>query len=114
VLKYICEQLTMVAGHKELAIELYKKGISELEQGIAVECVGGKGEVWERAQRLHEKMKRNLTMAKDRLDFLGNEPDSISCSWKAFCLNSPPPYCGQCQIKAQRTMELCCGEVLIS
>jgi spastin len=66
----------LVAGHKELAIELYKKGISELEQGIAVECVGGKGEVWERAQRLHDKMKRNLAMAKDRLDFLGIEPDS--------------------------------------
>lgn len=81
MLKYVCEQLTMVAGHKELAIELYKKGISELEQGIAVECVGGKGEVWERAQRLHEKMKRNLTMAKDRLDFLGIQPDSIACSW---------------------------------
>ncbi|XP_069688721.1 spastin isoform X4 [Periplaneta americana] len=57
-------------GQKELAIELYKKGISELEQGIAVDCVGGKGEVWERAQRLHDKMKTNLVMAKDRLDFL--------------------------------------------
>ncbi|GFG28471.1 hypothetical protein Cfor_11366, partial [Coptotermes formosanus] len=62
--------------HKELAIELYKKGISELEQGIAVDCVGGKGEVWERAQRLHDKMKTNLVMAKDRLDFLGIEPAS--------------------------------------
>ncbi|XP_066996919.2 spastin isoform X1 [Anabrus simplex] len=57
-------------GQKELAIELYKKGISELEKGIAVDCVGGKGEVWERAQRLHDKMKTNLIMAKDRLDFL--------------------------------------------
>jgi spastin len=66
----------LLAGHKELAIELYKKGISELEQGIAVDCVGGKGEVWERAQRLHDKMKTNLVMAKDRLDFLGIEPDS--------------------------------------
>lgn len=66
----------MLAGHKELAIELYKKGISELEQGIAVDCVGGKGEVWERAQRLHDKMKTNLVMAKDRLDFLGIEPAS--------------------------------------
>ncbi|XP_047097020.1 spastin isoform X2 [Schistocerca piceifrons] len=57
-------------GQKEVAIELYKKGISELEKGIAVDCLGGKGEVWERAQRLHEKMKTNLAMAKDRLDFL--------------------------------------------
>ena len=58
-------------GHKEMAIELYKKGIGELEKGIAVECYGGRGEVWERAQRLHEKMRTNLAMAKDRLDFLG-------------------------------------------
>ncbi|KAK7791941.1 hypothetical protein R5R35_002430 [Gryllus longicercus] len=57
-------------GHKELAIELYKKGISELEKGIAVDCMGGRGEVWERAQRLHDKMKTNLAMAKDRLNFL--------------------------------------------
>lgn len=59
------------AGQKELAIELYRKGISELELGIAVQCWGGRGEVWERAQRLHEKMKTNLAMAKDRLQFLG-------------------------------------------
>ncbi|XP_044746419.1 spastin isoform X1 [Coccinella septempunctata] len=57
-------------GQKETAIELYKKGITELELGIAVHCWGGRGEVWERAQRLHEKMKTNLSMAKDRLQFL--------------------------------------------
>ncbi|KZC06365.1 Spastin [Dufourea novaeangliae] len=57
-------------GQKEMAIELYKKGIGELEKGIAVECNGGRGEVWEHAQRLHEKMRTNLAMAKDRLDFL--------------------------------------------
>lgn len=54
-----------------MAIELYKKGIGELEKGVAVECYGGRGEVYERAQRLHEKMQANLIMAKDRLDFLG-------------------------------------------
>ncbi|XP_054262178.1 spastin-like isoform X2 [Macrosteles quadrilineatus] len=59
-------------GHKELAIELYKKGITELEKGIAIDCRNGKGEVWERAQRLHEKMKQNLIMAKDRLNFLAS------------------------------------------
>ncbi|XP_020286332.1 spastin isoform X2 [Pseudomyrmex gracilis] len=57
-------------GQKEMAIELYKKGIGELEKGIAVECHGGHGEVWEHAQRLHDKMCTNLAMAKDRLDFL--------------------------------------------
>lgn len=54
-----------------MAIELYKKGIGELEKGIAIECTGGRGEVWEHAQRLHDKMRTNLAMAKDRLDFLG-------------------------------------------
>lgn len=58
-------------GQKELAIDLYRKGITELELGIAVQCWGGRGEVWERAQRLHDKMKTNLVMAKDRLQFLG-------------------------------------------
>ncbi|CAG9764826.1 unnamed protein product [Ceutorhynchus assimilis] len=57
-------------GQKDLAIDLYRKGITELELGIAVQCWGGRGEVWERAQRLHGKMKTNLAMAKDRLQFL--------------------------------------------
>ncbi|XP_077296769.1 spastin isoform X12 [Arctopsyche grandis] len=57
-------------GNKELAIELYKKGIGELEQGIAVECWAGRGEAWQRAQRLHDKMQTNLGMARDRLHFL--------------------------------------------
>jgi len=61
-----------ILGHKDMAIELYKKGIAELELGIAVECYGGTGDLYERAQRLHEKMKTNLSMAKDRLQFLGN------------------------------------------
>ncbi|XP_053984566.1 spastin isoform X3 [Hylaeus anthracinus] len=59
-------------GQKEMAIELYKKGIGELEKGIAIECTGGRGEVWEHAQRLHDKMRTNLVMAKDRLDFLAS------------------------------------------
>ncbi|XP_052866122.1 spastin [Anopheles cruzii] len=57
---------------KEIAIELYRKGILELERGIAVECWGGRGEVWERAQRLHDKMQTNLSMARDRLHFLAS------------------------------------------
>ncbi|XP_068619070.1 spastin [Battus philenor] len=57
-------------GQKELAIELYKKGIYELERGIAVDCWGGRGDAWQRAQKLHDKMKTNLGMAKDRLHFL--------------------------------------------
>ena len=57
-------------GNKEAAMDLYKRGIAELEAGIAVECVG-RGEAYERAQRLQEKMKTNLLMAKERLEMLG-------------------------------------------
>lgn len=59
------------AGQKEVAIELYRKGIRELELGIAVDCWNGRGEIYERAQRLHDKMQTNLSMARDRLHFLG-------------------------------------------
>ncbi|XP_055322926.1 spastin isoform X2 [Sitodiplosis mosellana] len=59
-------------GQKEVAIELYRKGIRELELGIAVDCWGGRGEIYERAQRLHEKMQTNLSMARDRLHFLAS------------------------------------------
>lgn len=60
-------------GNKDIAIELYKKGISELDKGIAVNCYYGRGEKWERAQRLQDKMKNNLKMAKERLSILVNE-----------------------------------------
>ncbi|XP_071079421.1 spastin-like isoform X1 [Haliotis cracherodii] len=57
------------AGRKEQAIDLYKKGIIELEKGISVE-VSGQGDSYERARRLKEKMLTNMVMAKDRLDVL--------------------------------------------
>ncbi|XP_037580324.1 LOW QUALITY PROTEIN: spastin-like [Dermacentor silvarum] len=55
---------------KELAIDLYRKGIDELQKGIAIDFSQGKGPSWERAHRLTDKMRVNLDMAKDRLDFL--------------------------------------------
>ena len=64
-------RLARHTGQKEVAIELYRKGIRELELGIAVDCWGGRGEIYERAQRLHDKMQTNLSMARDRLHFLG-------------------------------------------
>ncbi|XP_036787466.2 spastin isoform X3 [Manis pentadactyla] len=57
------------AGQKEQAVEWYKKGIEELERGIAV-IVTGQGEQCERARRLQAKMMTNLVMAKDRLQLL--------------------------------------------
>ncbi|XP_055956772.1 spastin isoform X2 [Patella vulgata] len=55
-------------GHAT-AIELYKKGITELEKGISV-SINGSGDSVERAKRLKDKMSTNLLMAKDRLEFL--------------------------------------------
>lgn len=63
-----------------MAIDLYRKGILELERGIAVDCWSGRGDVWDRAQRLHDKMQTNLSMAKDRLLFLGK----LTCRGFAF------------------------------
>ncbi|XP_062428087.1 spastin isoform X3 [Rhea pennata] len=57
------------AGQKEQAVEWYKKGIEELEKGIAVVVIG-QGDQCERARRLQSKMMTNLAMAKDRLQLL--------------------------------------------
>ncbi|XP_078671613.1 spastin-like isoform X2 [Branchiostoma floridae x Branchiostoma belcheri] len=65
------------SGQKQQAIDLYKKGIAELEKGIAVEC-RGHGEEYDRARKLREKMLTNLGMARDRLDLL--ETVLASCS----------------------------------
>lgn len=90
-----------MTGDKEQAVQWYKKGIAELERGIAVELTGQgnilktkskkqmdmlcvvdvfqpyslhvvfAGDQYERAKRLQDKMVANLTMAKDRLALLG-------------------------------------------
>lgn len=57
------------SGEKEQAVLWYKKGIAELERGIAVELTG-QGDQYERARKLQDKMVSNLTMAKDRLALL--------------------------------------------
>ncbi|RVE45729.1 hypothetical protein evm_009637 [Chilo suppressalis] len=91
-------------GQKELAIELYKKGIYELERGIAVDCWGGRGDAWQRAQRLHDKMKTNLGMAKDRLHFLAN-----LVALSKLGVESEPERCGkkptESPLKVRRPLE---------
>ncbi|XP_069546222.1 spastin-like isoform X3 [Brachyistius frenatus] len=52
------------------AVQWYKRGIAELEKGIAIEITGQAGDQYERAKRLQDKMVTNLTMAKDRLALL--------------------------------------------
>ncbi|KAL6101635.1 spast [Pungitius sinensis] len=58
------------SGDKEEAAQWYKKGISELQRGIAVEITGQAGEQYNRSKRLQDKMVTNLSMAKDRLALL--------------------------------------------
>ncbi|XP_069091105.1 spastin isoform X4 [Pleurodeles waltl] len=56
-------------GEKEQAVEWYKKGVEELEKGLAI-VITGNGEQCERSRRLQAKMMANLVMAKDRLQLL--------------------------------------------
>ncbi|XP_025104432.1 spastin-like isoform X2 [Pomacea canaliculata] len=66
------------SARKDVAVDMYKKGILELEKGIAVD-VSGEGETFERARRLREKMITNLAMAKDRLEVLvSSKPMKLS------------------------------------
>ncbi|XP_030011256.1 spastin [Sphaeramia orbicularis] len=56
-------------GEKQEAVRWYKKGIAELEKGIAIE-ISLHGDQYERSKRLQDKMVNNLSMAKDRLALL--------------------------------------------
>lgn len=69
-----------------MAIDLYRKGIQELERGIAVDCWSGRGDVWDRAQRLHDKMQTNLSMARDRLLFLGECTNPFAIQLSCVCM----------------------------
>lgn len=67
----IIGEISFSTEQKEIAINLYREGILELERGINIDVWQGSGEKWTKAQRLHDKMQTNLAMAKDRLNFLG-------------------------------------------
>ncbi|XP_045166158.2 spastin-like isoform X2 [Mercenaria mercenaria] len=56
-------------GRKDVAVELYRKGIAELQKGVAID-IKGQGEAWDKARRLQDKMMTNLVMAQDRLEVL--------------------------------------------
>lgn len=78
-------------GEKEQAVHWYKKGIAELERGIAVELTGH-GDQYERAKRLQEKMIANLTMAKDRLALLEATLKSKKSSYPPRTSNNTLPH----------------------
>uniref|UniRef100_A0AAY4APS1 microtubule-severing ATPase n=1 Tax=Denticeps clupeoides TaxID=299321 RepID=A0AAY4APS1_9TELE len=65
-------------GHKDQAVQWYKRGIAELEKGIAIQVKA------EKDRRLQGKMTANLNMAKERLELLGwsgcqNYPTVVQC-----------------------------------
>ncbi|XP_065207889.1 spastin isoform X2 [Planococcus citri] len=76
-------------GNKKQAIQLYEKGIIELEKGILVDCSGHKGEAGERAQRLQDKMRTNLKMAKERLKFLVSNNSPVNAHRRSNSLTMP-------------------------
>ncbi|XP_024153568.1 spastin [Oryzias melastigma] len=82
-------------GEKGEAVQWYKKGIAELERGIAVE-ITVQGEQYDRAKRLQDKMVANLTMARDRLALLEKTLASRKKS-------SPPPPSVVSQTKPKST-----------
>ena len=63
------DESTSDITQKVMAIELYQKGIKELENGIKID-IYGKGEEAERAHRLHDKMVHSLQQTKERVQDL--------------------------------------------
>uniref|UniRef100_A0AAR2KCU9 Spastin n=1 Tax=Pygocentrus nattereri TaxID=42514 RepID=A0AAR2KCU9_PYGNA len=78
-------------GHKDQAVEWYRKGITELEKGIAIQVTGTGGMHYksDRARRLQAKMTTNLTMAKDRLELLGKLSSHFKCVY--VCVSGAVP-----------------------
>ncbi|XP_010594146.1 spastin isoform X2 [Loxodonta africana] len=73
-------------GQKEQAVEWYKKGIEELEKGIAV-TVAGEGEQCERARRLQAKMVTNLEKLQPVLQFSKSQTDVYNDNTNLTCRN---------------------------
>jgi len=63
------DESTSDITQKVMAIELYRKGIEELESGVKV-VICGQGEQVERAQRLHDKMVHSLQQTVERVEDL--------------------------------------------
>uniref|UniRef100_A0AAR2IM51 Spastin n=1 Tax=Pygocentrus nattereri TaxID=42514 RepID=A0AAR2IM51_PYGNA len=112
-------------GHKDQAVEWYRKGITELEKGIAIQ-VTGTGEKSDRARRLQAKMTTNLTMAKDRLELLGKLSSHFKCVYRTHSFTSAPTgatgrtgqhkvttgntgLLGKAQLRRQRGGQECAG-----
>jgi len=63
------DESTSDVTQKVKALELYQKGMKELESGVKID-VRGQGEEVERAQRLHNKMAQSLQQTTERVQAL--------------------------------------------
>jgi len=63
------DESTSDITEKVTAIELYRKGVKELESGVKID-IHGHGEDAERAQRLHDKMAHSLQQTVERVQVL--------------------------------------------
>jgi len=66
------DESTADVTHKVKALELYRKGMKELEKGVKID-IRGQGEEVERAQRLHDKMVHSLQQTKERVQVLEDQ-----------------------------------------
>lgn len=70
---YIAEALKLDENSsnddKTAAVEYYRLGVAELQAGVAVQVMAS-GEDRQKANKIHLKMKNNLAMAQDRLNYL--------------------------------------------
>lgn len=63
------DEATTDVTQKVKALELYRKGIKELENGVNI-AIHGQGEEVERAQRLHNKMIHSLQQTVERVEVI--------------------------------------------
>jgi len=76
------DESTSDITQKGMAIELYRKGIEELESGVRID-IRGQGEEVDRAQRLHDKMVHSLQQTKERVQDL---EEQMEASGAAYCI----------------------------
>jgi len=81
------DEATSDVTQKVKALELYRKGIKELENGVNI-VIHGQGEEVERAQRLHNKMVHSLQQTVERVEVL--EEQMKTSSVDVLCMPAGP------------------------
>ncbi|XP_018024631.1 spastin [Hyalella azteca] len=82
---------------KSGAMAMYRRGIAELQLGVAVD-VDGRGEQYDRARRLRDKMAANLAMATDRLTVLAGTKKTATTPNSTRPANQRPTFAGSSKV----------------